>query len=302
VRSLLKHTAERALSSPLAATFARSRVRHSCLVLAYHGIVPEGGAAVGDRSLFVHYRDFVGQVECLREMTAVVPLSDIDRDIDAGPRVAITFDDAYEGAVSDGVPALVERSLPATIFVAPGRLGGQIFWWDALARPGVALDESIRANALHRLRGADERVRSWAIEERLSMADDMPRYARSATIEQLRGAVSRPGITVASHSWSHANLAALPYAEIVGELENSRDWLQREFGEKAVPWVAYPYGLDSAEVHRAAEAAGYRGGFRIGGGWHRTPVGPGFERPRLNIPADLSLAGFKARLVGALKS
>ena len=302
MRSLLKHTAERALSSPLAAAFARTRVRHSCLVLAYHGIVPEGGAAVGDRSLFVRYRDFVRQLDCLREMAAVVPLSDIDTDLGARPRVAITFDDAYAGAVSEGVRALVQRSLPATIFVAPGRLGGQIFWWDALAQPGVALDESVRSSALHQLRGAEEQVRSWAIEERLLVADDLPAYARSATIDQLREAVSGAGITVASHSWSHANLAALPYSEIAAELEQSRDWLRREFGEKAVPWLAYPYGLDSPEVHRAAEVAGYRGGFRIGGGWHRTPVAAGFARPRLNVPADLTLAGFKARLVGALKS
>jgi hypothetical protein len=52
-------------------------------------------------------------------------------------------------------------------------------------------------------------------------------------------------------------------------------------------------------VHRAA-AASYVGALRISGGWHRaTDVSP-YARPRLNVAGGLSLAGFRARLVGSV--
>jgi peptidoglycan/xylan/chitin deacetylase (PgdA/CDA1 family) len=227
----------------------------------------------------------------------VAPLDRIDESGDGRPRVAITFDDAYSGAVNEGVGELVKRSLPATIFVAPGLL--DVFWWDALSHGSEALDETVRNYALYELAGADERVRAWAEEAALPVSDALPDYARAASRAELAAALAFPGITVGSHTWSHRNLAALGLSDVVAEARDSREWLHAEFGDKALDWIAYPYGLDSSEVHRAVAEASYSGALRIAGGWHRpTSVSP-FARPRFSIGSGLSVAGLRARLNGA---
>ena len=296
MRHALKQRVERALSSYAAGRMTRHRIRGKRLILAYHGIVPKGEVAAGERALFVNQRDFAEHLDVVAETAEVVGLDGLDAADDGRPRVAITFDDAYRGAVNEGIQELVARGFPATIFVAPGRLNDHVFWWDALSEGSAALDETIRNHALHRLGGSDERIRAWAAKIQLPSSDALPGYAQSATHTELRSALDFAGISVGSHSWSHANLASLG-----AELEQSRDWLEAAFGEKAIPWLAYPYGLDSEEAHRAAEKAGYVGALRIGGGWHRSIDVPRLARPRLNVPGSLTIAGFRARLRGVMR-
>jgi len=275
------------------------RLRGKRLILAYHGIIPEGQPPAGERALFVSQRDFAMQLDLLARTADVVPLDLIDQMGSDRPRVAITFDDAYAGAVNEGIHELVKRQLPATIFVAPGRLDGHVFWWDALADGSEVLDPRLRHHALYALTGTDERVRSWAASSALRMSETIPAYARAATRAELAAAVAHPGITVGSHSWSHRNLAALGMNDVVAEVRDSRAWLRAEFGEKAVDWFAYPYGFDSEDVHRAVADAAYAGGLRVGGGWHRASDSARFMRPRLCVGPGLSLDGFRARLTGA---
>jgi peptidoglycan/xylan/chitin deacetylase (PgdA/CDA1 family) len=302
VRHILKARIERALSSTPVGRIARDRIRGKRLILAYHGIVPVGETPAGERALFVSQQNFTDQLDAIASIAAVVALDRLDAPGDGRPRVAITFDDAYRGAVNEGIGELVKRGFPATIFVAPGRLDDHIFWWDALSHGRAELDKTVRHHALHRLGGSDERVRTWASKIRLPASDALPAYAQTATRAELHRALSHPGITVGSHTWSHANLAALEEAEIVTEIHRSRDWLRANFGGKAIPWIAFPYGLDSDKTHRLAASAGYSGGLRIGGGWHSpTEVSP-FARPRLNVPGSLSIAGFRARVLGVVRA
>jgi peptidoglycan/xylan/chitin deacetylase (PgdA/CDA1 family) len=301
MRRALRLRVESALGSAAVGRMARYRIRGKRLILAYHGIVPEGAPSAGERSLFVSQRDFAAHLDVVTEIGDVVALDALDAPGNGRPRVAITFDDAYRGAVNEGVQELARRGLPATIFVAPGRLSDHVFWWDALSNGGAALDDAIRHHALHGLGGSDERVRAWATRIRLPSSDAVPAYAQTATPAELRAALDFAGITVGSHSWSHANLAALSALDIATELERSRDWLDAAFGERAIPWLAYPYGLDSEETHRAAAKAGYAGALRIGGGWHRAIDVPRLARPRLNVPGSLTVAGFRARLLGVMQ-
>ena len=297
----LKQRLEIALSSSTASRISRIRLTGKRLILAYHGIIPKGEQAAGERSLFVRQEQFAAQLDALRALVEVVPLDRLDEPATDKPRVAITFDDGYRGAVNEGVRELVDRGMPATIFVAPGRLDGHSFWWDELST-GPSLNESVRNHALFELAGSDERVKSWAAASGLATCDKLPGYAQSATLDELRDALTRPGITVGSHTWSHINLAASMPSEVVAEISQSRDWLRSEFGEKALPWLAYPYGFDSPEIHQAVANASYQGAVRIEGGWHNASKVSPFARPRMNVPADLSLAGFRARIIGSLRT
>jgi peptidoglycan/xylan/chitin deacetylase (PgdA/CDA1 family) len=299
VVAAIKRPLEGLLASSIAGALARPRIQGKRLVLAYHGIRPDGEPSAGERTLFVRRSDFARQLDILADGADVVSLNNLYTSESSSPQVAITFDDAYLGALDGGVAELSRRNLPATMFVAPGRLG-HTFWWDAISPATETLDESIRSHALQKLGGVDERVREWATTQNI-VSPTLPAYARSGTLGEIHDAIDQSGLTVGSHSWSHANLALLGEAELATELQRSRRWLKDEFGSGAGDWLAYPYGISSPAVRRAAEQAHYFGAFRIGGGWHARNMPP-FERPRLSVSANLSLNGFRSRVLGVLNA
>lgn len=265
------------------------------LILAYHNVIPDGLPPAGDRSLHLPVSSFAKQLDFLVAFCEVVPLVRLF-EAPGGPRltVAITFDDAYRGALTLGVAELARRSLPATMFVPPGMLDDRTFWWDDLAQPDSGLPAELRERALSELAGRDAAVRAAVGTRPTTLAPHM----RSATVAELGRAAARPGFTLGSHTWSHPNLAVLSAAEIQVELERPLAWLREHFPAAMIPWIAYPYGLTSAGVLAAAAAAGYVGGLRVeGGSFRRGQVSP-FAVPRLNVPSGVSPHGFALRLAG----
>lgn len=301
MRALLKTTAELVLAHGGASHVARSFRREQALVLSYHNIVPDGSRPVGDASLHLDRAAFAGQVEALAATHEIVPLDALLDDSSARrarPRAAITFDDAYRGAISTGVTELARLGLPATMFVAPRELGSSAFWWDRIADAdaGEVLPE-VRRHALEELGGEGDRILARGAE---ASAPSLPAEVLTATEDELHDALCRhPGLTLGSHSWSHPNLTRMEPARLLDELERPLAWLRDRFSA-VVPWISYPYGLHSAEVRSAAARAGYRGGVTQAGGWITTTTGDPFAIPRLNVPAGLSLNGFIARVAGVL--
>jgi peptidoglycan/xylan/chitin deacetylase (PgdA/CDA1 family) len=293
---MLKSTIERVIVGSGAAAVAARRRKGSTLILAYHDIVPDGATVAGDRSLHLPQAAFGRQLDAIRETCDVIALADIRRPSPGGtrPRVVITFDDAYRGAVTAGVEELAARGLPATIFVSPAFIGGRTFWWDAV----TALDPASRDHALAACRGVDAAVRAWAADAGQTLRDGAP-WAVAATEAELGRAAATDGMTLGSHTWSHPNLQALSVEEVRDELRRPLEWLRSHPGT-VLPWLSYPYGLVSAVAEDEARAAGYEGTLRIAGGW----VAPGgrsaFDLPRLNIPAGVSQDGFRLRLAGLI--
>ena len=291
---VIKRTAERLLNVSGAASVARRRRRNDVLVLAYHDVLAPGQRASGDRSLHLNHAQFAAQLDALVTTHDVVPLESTHRDNPRStkPRIAITFDDAYRSAIEVAVPELVARGMSATIFVAPDLLG-RTPWWDVLADDALgAVPQAARERALTDCRGEQSSILP------ASMSGAIGSENRIATEAELTACAALPGITIGSHSWSHANLAALPAEALAGELARSRDWLSARYASY-IPWVAYPYGLFTASVERSAAEAGYAGALRVDGGWmtpgaHDRP----WAIPRFNVPAGLSTDGFRLRLAG----
>jgi peptidoglycan/xylan/chitin deacetylase (PgdA/CDA1 family) len=298
----MKKPIEAVMSSPPIGWLTQRRVQGKRLILAYHGIIPDGESPAGEPALFVTQRDFAMQLDVLTAEADVVALDRIDEPDDGRPRVAITIDDAYRGAVNAGVRELAARKLPATIFVAPARLNNHVFWWDALLYGSGKLDEKLRNHALHKLRGDDERVRAWAKSAGIPARDQLPAYAQSATLDELAASLRFDGLTLGSHTWSHRNLASLDIVEVATEVRRSREWLRAEFGERVIDWLAYPYGLESAQAQTAVADASYVGALCISGGWHRAAEVSRFARPRFSVGSGLTVAGLRLRLQGALLS
>lgn len=302
MRATLKGLLESGLLHGGPAAISRARHRDRVLILAYHNVVPETGAGAGDRSLHLPLASFRDHLTALQERADVVPLGPSllgDGSRDPGrPRVAITFDDAYRGAVTLALPELARRGMPATVFVSPGRLGGQAFWWDRYA--GVASElpdaDDFRETALLRLGGAEDLVAEWAAARGWKGAA-LPDAMLSADERELEVAAAFPGLTIASHTWSHPNLTQLDDAALDHELARSLAWL-RAWRGSVLAWLAYPYGIENAKVAVAAAKVGYEAAVRVDGGWLPRGGHDRFRLPRLNVPAGLSEAGFRLRLAG----
>jgi peptidoglycan/xylan/chitin deacetylase (PgdA/CDA1 family) len=300
-RSLAKRALFATLRGSGVAAIARRRMRGRTLVLAYHGIVPDGESPAGERSLHLPQRRFAEQLDELRGTCDVVPLDAVLSDARVSrPRAAITFDDAYHGAVSAGAVELARRDLPATVFVAPGFVPGGRFWWDDLATAHAGeLPERLRRTALEDCRGDDALVRRWAAASGLDAATPTPAFTRAASLQELADAAAAGRITFGAHTWRHPALPRLGPEALAEELARPLAWLREHFPERTLPWLAYPYGLESPAVRAAARDAGYVAALRVDGGWMRAGDDQ-LALPRLNVSAGMSLDAFALRLAGML--
>lgn len=306
-RGFAKELAERVLTGSGTTALARRYHRCSTVVLAYHNILPAGASPEGDRSLHLPRADFARQLDLLARTHRVVSFGKLIRSADppaadSRPAAVLTFDDAYRGALTAGLEELISRDLPATFFVAPGRLGDRSFWWDQMAEAADGFTPQTRAYLLRQLGGRQDRIEAWMRRRGLEPAV-LSKHARSVTERELTAVADIPGVTLGSHTWSHPHLPELARGgadQLEEELDASRRWLEAKFPESFRPWLAYPYGAVSDEAETAAAESGYRYGVIVGGGLcgSDAPVRRPRRLPRFNVPAGLSLRGFQLRTSG----
>lgn len=281
---------------------ARRIGRSRAVILAYHNVVPDDLAPCGDAGLHVPRSRFAAHLDLLERHCRVVSLSEAlgllwGEDRAGRPVVAITFDDAYRGAVTTAVEELSRRGMPATIFVAPFYLGRASFWWDALAGPGPGgLDSEVRSIALSRCAGREEEVLSWARSSDLD-AWEVPPALRPATESELESAAGLDGVSLGSHSWSHPDLTRIDDARLEEELARPLEWLRDRFGPRAGS-LAYPYGRHDARVRRHASDAGYEAALALSDGRLRSGRTDFLAVPRLPVARGLSPEGLNLRLAG----
>jgi peptidoglycan/xylan/chitin deacetylase (PgdA/CDA1 family) len=293
----MKRAAELALCRAGVARVASLLRRQDVLVLAYHNVVPEREDVRGDRSLHIGQELVHRQLTMVSRTHEFIPVDRIQEPGSGRARVAVTFDDAYRGSLQFGREVLEDLGIPATVFVAPACLGGQLLWWDQLSWERE-MEPVVREAALTKYQGKSTSVLDWVA----SSPDprDIPAYYRTATETELDAALAVDGLTLGSHTWSHPNLATLDAMELAEELDGSIRWLRERYPARTCDWLSYPYGRWSPAVAKAAQRAGYRGAFRIEGG----PAPEGFDPfvfPRLNVPAGLSVEGLELRCAGLVK-
>ena len=292
---------ETALIASGGTKLARRRSRHRAAVLAYHNIIPDEAGPTGDSSLHLPLSHFREQLDRLSVTHKIVTLDALltPAQSESRPRAAITFDDAYRGATRLAIPELAERGLPATVFVSPGLLGEAGFWWDRVAEAdGVGLDPAIRFRALTEFSGRQETILERMTGSDVSNPDLLP-----ATPEDLAAAVSMPGMTLASHSWTHPNLTRLSEADLRDELRRPRDWLAEHHGGHAtLDHLSFPYGIWDERVAETALQVGYESLYAITGGLVSPSAISARPRvlPRINVPAGVTIAGFELRTSGVL--
>lgn len=296
LRQMVKSRVERVLAGSLARDLGRKRRRGQRLILAYHNIVDGGTAPTGDRSLHLPVDDFREQLDELVRWGRVADLARVLSDPTDEPLAAITFDDAYAGAVTLAVPELKSRGLPVTVFVAPGLLGQALTWWDILALRPEGMSAEIRQHCLSELAGDQSRILDWAAQHARGRPAESSQ--RIASVEELVRAADWEGLSVGAHSQHHPNLLRVSDSRLAFEMTAPLQWLREHLPARTRPWLAYPYGLFDDRVAAAVSASGYEAAFAIRGGWWRAGHGSATAIPRLNIPAGISGDGFAARLNG----
>lgn len=308
----LKSVGEGLLARSGAARWALRRRHGQTLILAYHNVVPDGTDVAGERSLHLSRSDFARQLDVLSQSHDVVPLASCLDPPPRGnekPQAVITFDDAYLGAVTTGLAEVADRGLPATVFVAPGILGNSTTWWDqAAAARGGRLEPVLREKALEQFRGDEGEVLTWLDgQPRSESAHSTPPKSdaspsKIARPDDLDRVDALPGVTLGAHGWSHVNLRQSEEPELRAELERPLRWLRSRF-DSVIPWLSYPYGKSTPGVKRAAADAGYRGAVRVTGGWiEDVDESDPYGLPRINVPAGVSIDGFRLRISGILTS
>lgn len=302
MRSLVKRSLELTLMRSGVGALGRMVRGREMVVLAYHNIVPSADPPTGDSTLHLGIDDFMRQLDALEAICEIIPVREmITGDLTGRGRrlAAITFDDAYRGALSLGIGELVARGLPATVFVCPGLMGSNGFWWDVLAGPGWGgVEASARDYALGPLGGRQEPILAWADDQGMA-TDPLPDLYQAATSEEVEAVSSLSGIELGSHTWSHVNLTSVSSGVAFEELTRPLEWLT-DGGHPSAGQLTYPYGQASPAVASMAMAAGYENGFLVRGGLMREAVRTRtpYEIPRMNIPRGLSAEGFAARVSG----
>jgi len=231
---------------------------------------------------------FRQQIAELQRRFRFIALGDLVERMEGGESIdgylALTFDDAYVGVLRYAAPFLVDRGIPATVFVTAEASESQApFWWDSLelvreggpagsvarlaAELGVlALEEHpdlyherLRRAVLERWAGQGERVvELLGSPPATRFGDDW----RAAGPEELERLEALPGMQFAGHTLTHRSLAHLSAEEQEREIQEGQAWLERRFS-KVVPWLGYPYGLYTEDTVRAAGVAGIRYSFAI---------------------------------------
>jgi peptidoglycan/xylan/chitin deacetylase (PgdA/CDA1 family) len=132
---MLKHICKMALAA-LGSVIRPVRKAPATAILCYHRVNDTCTAEMA-----IPKADFCWQLDWLRAHARIVSLDqlladapDDDGSVDGGPprpRVALTFDDGYRDFLEQAYPALLERAVPATVYIVPGAIDGQTsFWWD----------------------------------------------------------------------------------------------------------------------------------------------------------------------------
>lgn len=300
-RLYLKGIVERALGAGPVGRLRRRLLRGHRLILAWHNVYDDAAAQVdgGELSLHVPFSRFCQQLDVIARVADVVPLARMlapGRD-NSRPAVALTFDDAYRGAVNLAIPEIVRRRYPATMFVTPGLLGRQSAWWDRCAPASGSWLPADRSACLERLQGRETDVVEWAAEHGRLQGRVDPNWA-FATEAELTVMASLPGVTLGAHSWSHCNLQAVDAAESRHEVEGCLAWLFKYHPEKTVRWLAYPYGCRPPDAQTLIHAAGLEGACLVSGGWFHPSRTARDAVPRLCVGGGLSGIGLLARLSG----
>ena len=198
------------------------------------------------------------------------------------PVAAVTFDDGYQDFYTHAFPLLQRKGIPATVFVVTElvdtprlQIHDQLYLLLAASRPPREA-QFLLDMLLATLPQATVLRLIEKLQQRASIAEDVQREHRSLTWEQIER-LHDAGITIGSHTRTHAILPNEEIDTVWNELRASREILEQRLGAP-VHHFAYPCGQFDARTVQAVERAGYSFAYTICR--HRDGRSPNFTIPR----------------------
>jgi len=272
------------------------------LILGYHRVLPDIRVARGVPSMDVSVQTLEKHLDFLGRRFRFLSLDELGGRLEEGwtaGLAAVTFDDGYADFYENAFPLLQRKGIPAAVFVVTGLLenaGGFLHerlyavleialrrWGGRrtrlfLAERGITID--LPHGAFPTLRALLQSLDQDALFGLCASLElelgELPTAPRSLGWDQL-AAMSRAGLTVGSHTKTHALLSNESPDRVRHEVEASRAMLEERLGV-SVAHFAYPDGGFDAGSVRAVAAAGYR--FAYTGCRHRDTSHPLLTLPR----------------------
>lgn len=227
--------------------------------------------------------------------------------------IVLTFDDGYLNNATHAWALLRQFNAPATFFLPTGLIGtGEYFWADRLDYAIRHLERDLEYLAIDGVKfavgGRDPIALArlfwlakgacmdlgWNRADRLvreieaqcdATLDDCPQSGHWAALMSWDDVkeMHRTGADFGSHTVHHYLLDELSPAQVMWEMTNSRERMERQLNREC--WsVAYPRGQCSPSIAELAREAGYRCGLstveRSAGAEHKVMM-----LPRVGLPA-----------------
>jgi peptidoglycan/xylan/chitin deacetylase (PgdA/CDA1 family) len=282
-------------------------LRNIPVVIGYHRVVEDYASSV-ETSLppqLVSLKMLERHLDWMGQRFHFVTLDEAGAQIEScktssRPMATVTFDDGYKDFHDLAFPLLQKKGIPAAVFVVTDlvdttevqlhdklylllkrRLAKQA----TLSIPSLSIPDISGLSPYHATRALLEGLPTSAVQkviEVLGEADSLPEATWSSfhsltweALDRLR----RGGITIGSHTKSHALLPNESQAQLRIETAASRKKLEATLGT-SVRHFAFPSGAFNTTALRAVAAAGYHYAYTACP--HRSP-----QYPLLTIPRTL---------------
>jgi peptidoglycan/xylan/chitin deacetylase (PgdA/CDA1 family) len=326
-------------SAPLASILRRigliglERLRRTpgLLVLNYHRVGDPAGNHFDDATFSATAEAFRTQIVYLRRFFVTPPvhevLESIARRTIRDPTALVTFDDGYRDNYEVAYPLLRSLDVPASFFVVTSLIDEpRLPWWDCVAysvkrttvdrlplaypeRLEFDLQSTPRSRVIWRILRACKDARPFdelrfldELARRTEVGVDAERLGRRLFMswDEVRE-MARTGMTIGSHTATHAVLASLSEAAQRRELEASRQRIGDVVGSRP-HLLAYPVGgrdAFTAVTKRLALESGYRAAFSNWGGLNRPSTIDPFAIARIPVAHSDTTERFRLRLTVA---
>lgn len=258
-------------------------------ILLYHRLHETGSCPPS--SLSVDTVSFSEQMEYLRELGSVIPLSEIVKKVKKGQEPdrlysAVTFDDGYADVARLGLAIFRRHSIPATIFISTAFIDNNLLipWWDELQHMAMTMREITFENLKLDLVSDPGRRRfisymsnkikySGLSPEELFAGLRTQAYSRPAgnsfaDWRELRSLANSGYVEVGGHTQTHPVLSKGGLDEIGAGKRRLEDELGRR-----IRFFSYPFGERkdiSAEAVESVKRAGFEAAVTSFSGFNRT--------------------------------
>jgi peptidoglycan/xylan/chitin deacetylase (PgdA/CDA1 family) len=193
--------------------------------LYIHGRKMGGKKSQGTNTILYYHRIgqkdryfFARQMDELNRFARAIPAHKEELPFDGRHYVGVTFDDGFQSVLENGLPELLQRKIPVTLFIPTGYMGQRPEW--------------------------------------IENENHGDRSERVMTEDQIRGLPAEV-VTFGSHTVTHAPLSRMSEKALRRELIESKETLEGVTGRR-VTLLSLPYGMYDERVIQIAHEVGYQ--------------------------------------------